>query len=253
VRSVVLNTPEGTPVTFFPEDIKALGSLLYAKNQEQVILLGKRCRSEALGLFTNACDETNPATFHRALVNRVGKMKKTFIADVSPSTEVWNYPVLNYKFSFFNVLSDEEDEKVSKDFKEMIEFFSPKKKGFYKSGKRHRRTSYIVGVKAVVHYRDMRPANLLQTDSFLQDKVLEKEYIYDLELDSMFNILGGESYSANLPDFIWAPNDRTYPLSEAEENGLPHSSSQVTQMAQAASKEGQPLALIVEKLFEAAR
>lgn len=248
VRSVIMNTPDGTPITFYPEDIKALGSLLYARAQENVIFLGKRCRSRALGLFTNACDETNPATFHRALVNRVGVMKKSFIADVSPGSEVWNYPIKGFEFTFFNVFTGEE----SKYFRDVMEPFV-KKHRFAKSSRRHKKTAAIVGVKALVRYVDMRPSNLLETDGKENDKVLEKEYLYDLEMDSNFNIVGGESLSRNLPDFIWAPNDQTYPLSDPEKNGPPRSNAELTLMAKLASRSGQPLSIIVERLFESAK
>lgn len=248
VRKVVMNTPEGLPVTFFPEDIKALGSQLYARAQEDVIFLGKRCRSRALGLFTNACDETNPGTFHRALINRVGVMGKTFIADVSPGPEVWNYPVKNFEITYFNVFTEEE----SKNFQDVMEWFV-KKGRFAKSGKRHKNTAAIVGVRAIVRYADMRPSNLLETDGTENDKVLEKEYLYDLELDSGFNVLGGESLSGNLPDFIWAPNDLTYPLSDPEQVNSPRNQTELTAMAKVASKNGQPLSIIVEQLFEKAK
>ncbi len=242
VKSVTLNAPNGTPITFFPEDIKALGSLMYARSQGAPIFLGKRCRNQVLGLLTGACAETNPGTFHRALINRVGKMKKTFVADVSPGGEVWNYPVESYKVTYYNVFDDSE----SKNFMDVMETFDKKKK-FAKEGSRHKKTHSIVGVKLEVNYRDMRPANLLETDSALQDKILTKTYIYDLELDYAHNILGGESFSKNLPDFIWAPNDRTYPLSDAEEM-TPELS--LPALSKAAAKQGQPLSKVVERLFE---
>ncbi len=248
VKTVTLSTPEGQKINFFPEDIKALGSLLYARAQENVIFLGKRCRSRALGLFTNACDEINPGVFHRTLINRVGNMKKTFIADVSPGSEVWNYPVKKYEFTYFNVFSGEE----SKNFKEVQELFV-KTSRFQASSKRHKRTSYIVGVKAKVYYADMRPAHTKEFDGIEFDKTLEKEYLYDLELDYNSNILGGESLSENLPDFIWAPNDLTYPLSIAEKEQDPSLPNNLAKLAKKSSKEGQPLSLIVEKLFESAK
>ena len=248
VRSVTLPTPSGVMVTFYPEDIKALGSLLYARAQENVIFLGKRCRNQVLGLFTGACDGTNPGAFHKALVNRVGNLKKTFIADVSSGSEVWNYPVKNYSTSYYNVFSDEE----SVGFKDSMEIFT-KKNRFHKSGRRHKETYAIVGVKTVVNYTNMRVANLLETDSTVQDEVLQKVYYYDLELDYRFNVLGGEWYGDTMPDFIWAPNDRTYPLSDEEEYGKPKTAAQIREAAKAASKKGQPLSLIVSKLFEAAK
>lgn len=245
VKSVTLNSPSGIPLTFFPEDIKALGSLMYARSQGPVIFLGKRCRSAALGLFTNACDETNPGTFHRALINRVGVLKKTFIADVSPGGEVWNYPVDSYKVTYYNVFDDSE----SQNFEEVKELFT-KKSRFTKSGRRHKQTHSIVGVKLVVNYRDMRLANLLETDSILNDTILGKTYLYDLELDAYNNILGGESHSKNLPDFIWAPNDKTYPLSDAEEQ---NPRGNLVELSKAAAKAGQPLSRVVERLFELAK
>jgi len=201
-----------------------------------------------LGLFTDACNETNAGAFHLALMNRIGMMKKTFIADVSPGSEVWNYPVSNYSFTFFNVFNEE----TSSDFTEAMEPFV-KTLRFNRSFKRHKNTKYIVGVKAKVTYQDMRPAHLNNWDGREFDKKLEKEYVYDLELDERFNILGGESLSANLPDFIWAPTDRTYPLSTPEKNHVPQNSSEIAAMAKEASKLGQPLSVIVEQLFESAR
>ena len=243
VKSVRLKTSQNSLITFFPEDIKALGSLLYARAQENVIFLGKRCYP-VIGLFTGACAGTNPGTLHKALVNRVGLLKKTFNADVSTSSEVWNYPVKSYKFTYYNVFDGEE----SANFNDVYEVFQ-KKNRFSRSLRRDENTYAIVGVKAEVVFADMRGANLLETDSATQDQNLVKIYNYDLELDRNFQILGGEWYS-NMPDFIWAPNDRTYPLSDAEESGSPTNTFDMIRAAQISSKVGQPLSVIVEKLFE---
>jgi hypothetical protein len=245
LKSVTLTTATGKPITFYPEDIKALGSLLYARAQNDVIFLGKRCYSTVLGVFTGACDGTNPAAFHKALVNRLGAMKKTFIADASTSSEVWNYPVKSYKFTYFNVFNEEE----SANFKNAMEIFE-KKNRFSKPNKRHEATYAIVGVKAEVTFSDMRPAYRLETDSKEQDKDMQQVYYYDLELDRKFNVIGGEWMGELMPDFIWAPNDVTYPLSNAEENGKPQTAAEILKAARTSAKAGQPLSVIVEKLFE---
>ncbi len=248
-KSITLKTPAGLPLTFYPEDLKALGSLSYGRSQNNVIFLGKRCRGAAIGIFTGSCDGANPGAFHKALTNRVGNLKKTFIADVSPGKEVWNYPVLKYKISYYNVFTDEE----SNNFMDQMELFT-KKNRFYKSGRRHEKTYAIVGVKAVVTYVDMKKSDLGTTDSVAQDKYLEKEYRYDLELDRGYNILGGEWFGNTMPDFMWAPDDGKYPLSFYEtNNGTPTSQAEITKAAQAASKDGQPLSVIIEKLFEQAK
>jgi hypothetical protein len=70
----------------------------------------------------------------------------------------------------------------------------------------------MVGVKFTVNYRGMREANLYETDGPAIDKVLTKSFVYDLELETRKNILREESFSKKLPDFILAPNDRTYTL-----------------------------------------
>lgn len=241
-KSVTLRTPEGRPITFYPEDIKALGSLMYARSQNPVIFLGKRCHNQVLGLFTGACSGTNPGTLHKALVNRVGAMGKSFIADVSPGGEVWNYPVESYKIIYYNVFDNSE----SINFQEVMELFN-KKNRFAKSSRRHKNTHAIVGVKLDVNYRDMRVANLFETDGPSMDLTLKKTYLYDLELDRNNNILGGESFSKNLPDFLWAPNDSTYPLSDIEEL---NQSMSVVEMSRLSAKKGQPLALVVKRLFE---
>lgn len=242
VKTVTLKSPSGLPITFYPEDIKALGSLMYARSQGPVIFIGKRCPNQVIGFFTGGCAETNPGTFHRALINRVGAMKKSFVADISPGGEVWNYPVASYKATYYNVF----DESESENFEDVKELFV-KKNRFKKPHARHPETHAIVGVKMVVKFQDMREANLLETDSKNEDRILEKTFYYDLELDVNNNILGGESISKNLPDFIWAPNDTTYPLSDAEEF-TPHLS--LIDLSRASAKKGQPLARIVERLFE---
>jgi hypothetical protein len=243
VRAITLQTPTAYPVTFYPEDIKALGSLMYARSQGPVLFMGKRCPNRVLGVFTGGCAQTNPATFHRALLNRVGLMGKSFIADISPGGEVWNYPVKSYRGTYFNVFNQTE----SQDFIEVMESFSEKKTRFRKSSSRDPRTVWIVGVKMEVKFQDMRDPNLLQTDSKDQDKILDKTFIYDLELDSNFNVIGGESISKNLPDFVWAPKDSTFPLSDAEESS-PHLS--LIELSRISARKGQPLARIVKELFE---
>lgn len=247
-KSVVAHTPAGQPITFFPEDLKALGTLLYAKAQGAPHFLGKRCRSPLL-IFTNACDEINPGAFHLALVNRVGAMKKSFIGDIAPGGEVWNYPVKSYSFKYYNVFDKEE----SSDFRTVMESYDrkdKKTKKFVDHGGRAKETKYIVGVIAKITYQNMREHNIVSANGVGEDSVLEKEYRYDLELDSNFKILGGENPSKNLPDFVWAPNDKAFPLSVAEKfnKGLDE-----REMAKISSKEGQPLATVVERLFKDAK
>lgn len=248
VKTVTMSSPDGQPIKFYPEDIKAIGSLSYARSQGAPIFLGKRCLSGAL-FFTDACDETNPGAFHKAIVNRVGRLKQSFVADVSPGGEVWNYPVKSYSVSYYNVFTDES----SADFRDALETFDKKKK-FSRRERRDKATAYIVGVEMKVNYADMRFPHTNSTDDVSKDKILERTYTYDLELDRNLNILGGESQSKDLPDFVWAPNDLEYPLSDVEmAEGKARNASELALQAKAASKIGQPLATIVERLFKASK
>lgn len=237
VKDVVVNDPNGKPIRFFPEDIKALGSLLYARAQVAPVFLGKRCVSPIAAL----CGDTNPATFHLALVNRVGALGKSFIADNSPGREVWNYPVKSYEVKYYNVFTDQDGT-----FEAAAEAFDKKKK-FKKKESRHPETAYIVGVTLVVNYADMR----MPWTS--EDKILSHTYYYDLELNSRYEIVGGEAVS-KLPDFIWAPKDTTYPVTWVEKaQGGPKDANDLIRMSQESAKNGQPLTVIVQRLFEAAK
>jgi hypothetical protein len=210
-----------------------------------VIFLGKRCRSSFQSLFNGACEETNPGAFHKAIVNRVGKMQKTFIADIFPGKEVWNYPIVSYQATFFNVLNKKESIR----FEDVKEFFIQKNR-FKKSKSRHSKTHSIVGVKLTVNFREMTKAKRLDYDGPEVDETLVKNYIYDLELDVRNNIIGGESVTNNLPDFIWAPNDLTYPLSFAEKENL---DLPLAELSRISAQVGSPLTQVVKTLFELAK
>lgn len=244
VRSVTLPSADGKLITFYPEDIKALGSLLYARAKKKVVFLGKRCNGALQGLFNGACLATNPGAFHKALINRVGVMKSTFNADLSTSAEVWNYPARSYKISYYNVLTG----KTLTSYKEALEVFDRGNRKFEKVGKRHEATYAIVGVKVEVVFADMRSAHTLEFDGLAQDSDQVKTYKYDLEVDYNTNILGGE-WDSKGPDFIWAPNDVAFPKSSAELKFTPVTASEITEAAQISSKLGQPLSVIVENLF----
>ncbi len=238
VKDVVMNDPNAKPIRFYPEDIKALGSLLYARAQVSPAFLGKRCRMPLSAL----CGDINPATFHLALTNRVGAMGQSFIADISPGNEVWNYPVKSYESKFYNVFSAVE----SSDFAAVVEAFDKKKK-FRKRESRHKETAFIVGVKMTVNFSDMR------LPFTADDKILTQTFNYDLELNSKMEIIGGEA-AGRLPDFIWAPVDQTYPMSVVEKNlGTPVESWDLAELSRESAKAGQPLSMIVQRLFEASK
>lgn len=250
VKPVTLTNPHGVPVTFYPEDIKALGSQLHAKGFKQVTFLGKRCRG-GLSHLTGACRGTNSAALHLALVNSVGLEGKSFILDVSPNKEVWNYPVTNYKFTYSNPLSG----AVDTDWKKVRASLEGNERDL-SSRKRAKGTVWIVNVKAEVNMIDMRHGTTAETDGAHLDQILPRVWNYDIELDGSGRIIGGEWISSNGPDFMWAPKETSKPVSSVERNRrLSFSADKgITQAlmsaAREASQNGQPLAVIVNELFK---
>ena len=54
-----------------------------------------------LGL-SNDCIDTNPATWHLTTVNKIGRYKESFIIDATYDYEVWNQPMIQYNYAYFN-------------------------------------------------------------------------------------------------------------------------------------------------------
>jgi hypothetical protein len=250
-KAVTLTAANGSAVTFYPEDIKALGSQLHAKGIKKVTFLGRRCNGST-GHITGACDETNPGALHLALANRVGAEGKSFVVDASPGKEVWNYPVSKYEFSYMNPLTG----MASDDWKSARVPLVGNEENLVKGKKRSKATVWVVSVLAKVQTTDMRTTNLLAYDDASQDKVLDLNWNYDLEIDAQGKVIGGEWLKKNGPDFIWAPREDSRPLSVAETRArLSFDANRaVTPALQAAalqaSAAAQPLAVIVDKLFE---
>lgn len=249
-KPVTLLSVNGQPITFYPEDIKALGSQLHAKGFKTVTFLGKRCNGTT-GWLTGACKGLNPAALHLALINAVGSEGSSFILDISPGKEVWNYPVQEYALRYMNPLTGLE----TADWKSArVELIGNERE--LSERKRAKETKWIVGVKANVKFMDMRDGGTNTFDSSEFDKILEKEWIYDLEINSQGHIIGGEWRGKSKPDFMWAPRKTSLPVSvvERRETLRFDPSTPLTPSLAAkgieASKSAQPLAVIVNALFE---
>ncbi len=249
-KSVTLLSVNGQAITFFPEDIKALGSQLHAKGFKKVTFLGKRCNGTT-GWLTGACGGLNPAALHLALANSVGLEGSSFILDISPGKEVWNYPVQEYSFSFANPLTG----APASDWKSArVQLVG--NESDLSERKRAEGTRWIVAVKAKVKFMDMRHGGTNSFDSSEFDKILEREWSYDLEIDGRGQVIGGEWIGKSKPDFMWAPQKTSMPVSSVErretlrfDHTKPLSPSLAAKGIEA-SVNAQPLAVIVNKLFE---
>lgn len=255
-----------TMITFFPADIKALGSLLWATNSPDTKFIGGRCNDKDPEKDKNGrvkdqdCFDTNPGAWHLAIVNQVGAKKRSFVIDATYDYEVWNQPVHSYEYTYFNPQSME-PRKTLKAAMVDIKEFKDDKFDKYRSA----RTKYVVGVSMNMKYVVETTPTQAKTDLPENDALTEVAYEYDLELDEDMNVIGGEWYTNLHPDFLWTPHPDGRAETAADEildgNGaskkkwdgksaLPREWAEV---APRASEAGSPLATIVEALIKLSR
>lgn len=204
----VLAADGETLIPFFPADIKALGSLLWAKQSPGSRFSGGRCnekepKTDSVNgrIVDQNCFDTNPGTWHKAIVNQVGVADRSFVMDATFDYEVWNQPVYSYSYSYFNPQTFDRAESY-KDAAVKVQDFKKDKFKEYRSSE----AKYIVGVEMVVKYiAETRPSHRSYDKEYL-DRVVTVSYRYDLELNSRGSIIGGEWYSNKHPDFLWVPN-----------------------------------------------
>lgn len=233
-------------ITFYPEDLKALGSYLWASmanNDDKMKFAGNRCnisspkknkRTDLVEPLTNPtrdageCGDTDPVTFHLVTLNRLGLQKKSFIADIDYNSKVNNHPVVGYKMYYFNPISGKYGPLAKSLAKISTLAYDPLKE------LRNPNAKYVVGIHMSMKFADWKIPGKDQTDSFDKDGHIARNYLYQLEIDTKGNILGGhwrtrklnafprnsrskpavagmKAAKPNYPDFIWAYSDNFVP------------------------------------------
>lgn len=256
VAPVTVTNPSGIPVTFHPQDVKALNAVLWANATPKTRFVGNRCnvprppKNHYGRILDPACFDTNPATWHLALVNQMGIHKRSFIMDSTFDFEVWNFPLASYRYRYFNPLSRQDvpnfrlaavpiENYKSDPFKE---FRSPKAR-------------YVVGIYMdLTHLNAINPSRRMSSENAYKTIRL----VYDLELDEGYNVIGGEWYSNAHPDFIWT-FDRDAQAVAVEDANLDDQlwspafpvPTTWTSSAVSASNRGEPLATFVKGLISA--
>ncbi len=206
IRSVKVSNPEGKQITFYPTDIKALSSLLWANLNYPSKFIGGRCNEknpqrDANGrILSQDCFDSNPGSFHLALINQIGINKRSFVFDATYDFQVWNQPLLSYSYYYFNPQTAQSSYKSSDVMINKENFTRDKFKSY-----RSNNATYIVGVKTKVEYISETYPDASSKDSSNRDSIVAVEYIYDLEVDSNGKIIGGEWYQTAHPDFMWTP------------------------------------------------
>lgn len=205
-KTLDLATPSGETVTFYPSDIKALGTLLWSNASPRVRFIGGRCNiknpetDENGRIIEQQCFDTNPGSWHQSVVNQIGVSKRSFILDATYDYQVWNQPVIKYSYQYFN---PETGETFSTAKDAIIKLASYSKDKF--SSHRSSSTDSVVGIQMRMTYLVETEASHRRTDSPRFDAKTSVTYRYDLELDEIGNIIGGEWYTNRHPDFLWTP------------------------------------------------
>lgn len=206
-KKVSLKSLTGDAI-FYPSDIKGLATLLWSKGKFQTRFIGGRCnsknpRTDSYGRpVENECLDTNPGTWHLAMVNQIGVSKRPLIMDANYDYEVWNHPVYEYSYSYFNPKTRKYTKSLSEALIKKSEWRDPKAKF------RARETQYLVGVVMDVSYVvENEPTD--EEDQMMATS--ETTFEYDLELNERFEIIGGEWSEGGHPDFLWVPVKNTFP------------------------------------------
>jgi hypothetical protein len=253
---VSLKTPSGRRITFYHGDVKALNSMLWASASPPARFLGGRCKvtrpqKNKFGrIIDPICWDNNPATYHLALVNQVGRNKRSFVMDTTYDIQVWNFSIAGYNSVYFNPQTLRPTTNINQAIIPIEKYSLDKFKEFRSSEAR-----YVVGVAMDVTYiAAMNPRHSAPKDTVTKTY----RYFYDLELNSSHNIIGGEWYTNSHPDFIWTfdPESQATARGELDIDPMEWNLSESipsywTPIAKRASAVGIPLASVIKRIVQA--
>lgn len=256
-RAVTVLAADGkTPITFFPADIKALASQLWARARMVSRFIGGRCNDKDPPVDDNGrptssrCFDTNPGTWHLSVVNQIGVAKRGFVMDVTYDYEVWNQPAFGYRYSHVNpihnthaTLADAIVPIAEVPLDRFAKYRSPAAK-------------YLCGIYMEMGYVVETAPRQAPEDGPEHDAIRWADYVYDLELDADLRIIGGEWHQQAHPDFLWTPPPGIKAITPADRFSPGAWQDTVPPVwrlgARNGSNQGLPLARVVEGLIERA-
>jgi hypothetical protein len=261
---VHLYTAKGNkPITFYPADIKALASLLWATSAPNAKFIGGRCnakdpKKDADGrVLDQDCFDTNPGTWHMTAVNKIGREKKSFVMDVTYDYEVWNQPVNAYSYRYFNPATLQYADTLADAKADTPQELAAVKFAQHRGKWGNQKPASIVGIVMDVEYIvEVQPGHYAE-DTPSMDGTQTARFIYDLELDASGKIIGGEWYSNTHPDFLWtfdstdkAQSDGDFYAQGSWNSNANMIPSKWMTPAATSAQNGQPLSKIVNGLVE---
>ncbi len=232
-KTVWVTLPNNKRMPFYPNDLKALISLMWANStvQDSVISEGLRCNrknpeKDEFGRYIDTefdkddktllprCADVHPAIYHTSIVNILGIEGRSFVVDKSAKASVANQPVSGYEYKYFNPESGKEGSLEASALK--VERYAEDP---FKSA-RNPEAKYIVGVAMNLKYVNWEDPIMKETNSPSDDEISDMKFNYDLELDGEFKIVGGQwrvdkdgsgrliKNQTHQPDFFWVvPRD----------------------------------------------
>jgi hypothetical protein len=241
-------------MTVYPDDVKALTSQLWASARLNAFFIGGRCdvkspEADANGRLTDPnCFDVNPATWHLALLNRVGKQGKSFVFDATYDFEVWNQPIASYDLQYFNPRT----KHTTSSLKEAMVPYATISNDPY-AQYRSPKTKFLVGIELELSYVVENLPRQITGVSNASPNIFGVQYYYDLEIDENNQVIGGEWYQAAHPDMFWR-SGLARPLANGELetsywDGVKPINSELKTLAKSATKLNQPLRAIVEPLI----
>ncbi len=203
-------------IPFYPDDVKALATLLWANSliQDHTTLLGSLCTStdpeydpRTGKVLNTTCQGVNPGDFHVAILEMIGNRHESFVVNRTNNTQVWNQPIAGYELEYFNPYTDKKgsisESLVSRNNQDDIfaRYRAPS-------------TQSLIGVKMKLKYSSETKATHKTDNAEKDDNINTLSLKYDLELDGSGNIIGGEWRGSvdsdtehadipKFPGFIW--------------------------------------------------
>lgn len=175
-----LKNPDGVSIPFGSADIKGLLSFYYAfvNKPDTNHFMGRRCTSDNPSSDQEECgQDLNAGAFHIALTNLVGLKSVGLIGDLTPTSQVWNYPIYKYEAT---ILGEGPVSKLS----------APG-------------TTKVLKIETHIQYQS-EGLNQWQAVEFQENPVFTKRYEYLLDLNQEGHIIGGLWLSEDRPDFLWS-------------------------------------------------
>lgn len=221
-NTVTLLAADGiTKIPFYPSDIKALASLLWANADYSIVGSGNRCYKKNPPADSSGhvkapeCLDNNPATWHLVMTNELALNQRGFVFDMIYDEEVWNQPLSGYSYTYFHPQTLQPFATLKDAIVDVSLFPEDARKSYRTPG-----AKWIVGVTMNVQYLGESKPSHNAVDSEAQDVVLPLNYVYDLELDASGRLIGGEWHTSEHPDFLWAPEGDVIPDAYSENSSL---------------------------------